>query len=269
MSPQLVLELPRTSQAPGIARRWLSGSFADELDSRTHETARLLVSELVTNAVVHGRGRIEIHAHLDRDRLLVEVIDEGPGFTPAIRKRDSDTAGGDGLRIVEEEASRWGVRPGAADVWFELPRHRPSSDGEGTGPIPDKQPAAQEPNSCERTPSAHSTGHVAPGLGERRDGWSAPHPDASLTESSVPSARSSTRTSPTGASSNGRRTRARRAALYRRVADTLERSADLAEQHAERERIRGHQQSAQIELERATRAREAARHGRSLSTQLQ
>ncbi len=159
MSAQFVFELPRTSQAPGRARRWIAESFAEELDGCAQEKARLLVSELVTNAVVHGRGRMEIHAHLDRDRLLVEVIDEGPGFTPTIRERDPSTPGGDGFRIVEDEAGRWGIREGAADVWFELPRHRPGSDHEISGPVPDA-PRSGEPNSCERSVSAGSTGDV-------------------------------------------------------------------------------------------------------------
>jgi anti-sigma regulatory factor (Ser/Thr protein kinase) len=123
MSSLLVLEVPRTSQAPGIARRWLAESYAQDLDHHAQETAKLLVSELVTNAVTHGHGRVEIHAQLDRDRLLVAVIDEGPGFTPTIRERDPDIPGGRGLRIVDAEASRWGIREAAADVWFELPRH--------------------------------------------------------------------------------------------------------------------------------------------------
>lgn len=133
----LALELPRSNRAPEIARRWFAGSFGQELDSRTREKAKLLISELVTNAVVHGRGRIEIRATLIPDRLLVDVIDEGPGFTPTIRERDPETAGGDGFRIVDAEARRWGVRSAAADVWFELPRHPPGSDGKIGVPIPD------------------------------------------------------------------------------------------------------------------------------------
>jgi anti-sigma regulatory factor (Ser/Thr protein kinase) len=227
----LVLELSRTSQAPGIARRWLAESFAEDLDSLAQETATLLVSELVTNAVVHGRGRVEIHAQLGRDHLLVEVIDEGPGFTPTVREHDPGTVGGCGLRIVEHEASRWGIREGAAHVWFELPRHPAGSDRKTSAPIPDPQRSRQEP--------------------------------------STSSARSPTRPGPLRASANRRPGRAERAALYRRVADTLERWADLAEQYAEHPRHGGHRQSMQIELERAKRAREAARHGRAVSTQLQ
>jgi anti-sigma regulatory factor (Ser/Thr protein kinase) len=62
--------LPRSIEAPGVARRWLVESFAEELDVSAREKARSLVSELVTDAVVHGRGRIVIRVQLDRERLL-------------------------------------------------------------------------------------------------------------------------------------------------------------------------------------------------------
>jgi hypothetical protein len=58
------------------------------------------------------------------------------------------------------------------------------------------------------------------------------------------------------------------AALYMRVADTLEQSAALADQHAQRHREKGKPQAAAIELERAERARRAARRGRALALRL-
>lgn len=58
-------------------------------------------------------------------------------------------------------------------------------------------------------------------------------------------------------------------ALYLRVAATLTRSAELAERHAQRERANGRRGLAGIELERARRAREAARRGRALAARLQ
>jgi hypothetical protein len=58
------------------------------------------------------------------------------------------------------------------------------------------------------------------------------------------------------------------AGLYLRVAETLERSARLAEQHAERERIKGRPDGGAVELARAESAREAARRGRELAAQL-
>jgi anti-sigma regulatory factor (Ser/Thr protein kinase) len=84
------------------------------------ETATLLVSELVTNAVRHGRGRITLRADLDDSRLLVDVFDEGTGIKPGRGNRRLD--GGRGLMIVDAASSRWGIDEGTAHVWFVLER---------------------------------------------------------------------------------------------------------------------------------------------------
>jgi anti-sigma regulatory factor (Ser/Thr protein kinase) len=118
----LALELPRAPEAPGIARRRLARSFGDVLDKSQLHTARLLTSELVTNALIHGAGSITLRANLDADRLLVEVIDEGNGMDRAPASRDPDRVGGYGLLIVDSEASRWGTGQGTTHVWFELER---------------------------------------------------------------------------------------------------------------------------------------------------
>ena len=117
---RVVLELPRSRQAPRIARRRLVESFGTELDQLELHNAKLLVSELVANAVVHGRGTIELQAHLDQDRLRVDVTDEGSEPTMASRECDLGPAGGFGLRIVDAQASSWGIREGSSHVWFEL-----------------------------------------------------------------------------------------------------------------------------------------------------
>jgi anti-sigma regulatory factor (Ser/Thr protein kinase) len=118
-------ELPRTRGSPVLARRSLAHWFAGDVDSNELRTAELLVSELVTNAVMHGHGKIILRAHLDRDRLLVEVIDEGGGFERTVRHGDFDSIGGRGLAIVDAEASRWGIHEGTTHVWFELERPGP------------------------------------------------------------------------------------------------------------------------------------------------
>lgn len=84
--------------------------------------AELLVSELATNALVHGDGQITLRARLDQHRLLVELIDEGSGFDRSLRRRDFWQVGGWGLGIVDDVASRWGVLEGTTHVWFELER---------------------------------------------------------------------------------------------------------------------------------------------------
>lgn len=118
--------LPRDVSAPGIARRtlneWFATSFADD---DAFDTAKLLASELVTNAVLHGRGTITVRADLDEDRLLVEVMDEGTGFERTVRDGDFEKIGGWGLGLVDSESSRWGVQEGATHVWFELDRSCP------------------------------------------------------------------------------------------------------------------------------------------------
>jgi anti-sigma regulatory factor (Ser/Thr protein kinase) len=117
--------LPHTAAAPGIARRSLTAWLTPVLESGELEVARLLVSELVTNAVVHGRGVITVRAQIDDDRLLVEVIDEGGGFERTVRQRDFESLGGRGLAIVDTAASRWGIHEGTTHVWFELERPGP------------------------------------------------------------------------------------------------------------------------------------------------
>ena len=121
-SPPFEFELASGVDAPGFARQLLTQWFTSTLAEGTLTTARLLVSELVTNAVTHGRGGITLRAQLLERRLLVEVIDEGDGFERAARDRDFQAAGvgGWGLSVVDAESSRWGLRPDSSNVWFEL-----------------------------------------------------------------------------------------------------------------------------------------------------
>jgi anti-sigma regulatory factor (Ser/Thr protein kinase) len=85
------------------------------------EDARLLVSELVANAVEHVReeGDLELRVSLADGVLRVEVLDPGPGFTPPPRPPGADR--GWGLHFTDRLASRWAVdRDEGARVWFEL-----------------------------------------------------------------------------------------------------------------------------------------------------
>ncbi len=131
------LALPRHTGSPGQARRALTQWFASSLPPSELETATLLASELVTNAVRHGKGKIKLLADLDDDRLLVEVIDEGGGLERAIRARDFESVEGWGLRIIDSQSSRWGTHEGTTHVWFELERRGPRLG-------PEKNPAADE-----------------------------------------------------------------------------------------------------------------------------
>jgi len=94
----------------------------DDLDAEAFENARLLMSELVANAVEHVRedGDVEVRVALQDGVLRVEVLDPGPGFVPPPREPDSER--GWGLHFAERLASRWAADfDGRARVWFELP----------------------------------------------------------------------------------------------------------------------------------------------------
>src|SRR5437764_2946843 len=94
---------------------------ADQLD-----TLRLLVTELITNAVRHAgcRAWIELGVEVYPDSVRGEVLDCGSGFQPPERPEPHrDRTGGWGLCLVDQLADRWGVAPDdVTRVWFELGR---------------------------------------------------------------------------------------------------------------------------------------------------
>lgn len=85
------------------------------------DTACLLTSELVANAVVHAGAPVELVVDLDRARLAVEVIDAS-SETPRPVEAQSLATSGRGLAMVAHLADAWGVTrvvPGKS-VWFSL-----------------------------------------------------------------------------------------------------------------------------------------------------
>jgi anti-sigma regulatory factor (Ser/Thr protein kinase) len=86
--------------------------------------AELLVSELVTNAVVHtDSSSIQVQVTAAPDgRVRCTVVDEAPDVAPQVQPVDHTRVGGSGLKIVETIATRWGCdRDGSVkSVWFEL-----------------------------------------------------------------------------------------------------------------------------------------------------
>jgi two-component sensor histidine kinase len=98
------------------------------LDDETVEVVSLLVTELVTNAVRHGRvsdgTRITVHLDVVSDDLVrVDVVNDGPVFEPAPRNGLDAEGGGVGLQLVDRLAERWGVEGnGVTKVWLEVRR---------------------------------------------------------------------------------------------------------------------------------------------------
>jgi anti-sigma regulatory factor (Ser/Thr protein kinase) len=114
--------LPKSPTSPALARQLLD-RLRDEVRPPVLENARLLVSELVTNAVEHVReeGEIEIRMAVSGDMLRIEVLDPGPGFEPAPRVPGQSKASGWGLHFTDVVAERWAVdHEDRSRVWFEL-----------------------------------------------------------------------------------------------------------------------------------------------------
>ncbi len=121
MSTNFSLALPRDPAASSLARQAIRERLADELPPATLADVTLAVSELVANAVLHGRGEIELRVEADGGSVKGEVIDGGGGFERAIRSHGVDEVGGRGLYIVGQLAASWGVHEGTTHVWFEIP----------------------------------------------------------------------------------------------------------------------------------------------------
>lgn len=113
--------LPKAATAPAEARLLIDR--LDRLRPDVAVNARLLVTELVANAVRHveQHGEIGMHVKLRSGSLHVEVVDPGLGFVPCARTPESPIGGGWGLHLVGELSDRWGVEGGGPTrVWFEI-----------------------------------------------------------------------------------------------------------------------------------------------------
>ena len=85
---------------------------------------RLLVSEVVTNAIEHAPGGSDVglNVALQNGTVRIEVLDCGQGFEYQPRTVDDARSSGWGLHFVDRLANRWGADRGdEARVWFELP----------------------------------------------------------------------------------------------------------------------------------------------------
>ncbi|MEV5143913.1 ATP-binding SpoIIE family protein phosphatase [Streptomyces sp. NPDC052727] len=135
--------LPGSPLAPGSARALVRAALdgMPGVCARLADDAMAVVSELVTNAVVHAGTDVQVEWRLeDTGALVVEVRDQHPSRAP----RDATSGEGPydtpeygrGLRLVATLAESWGVtyRTGAKTIWARLP---PGGSEAPDGPGPD------------------------------------------------------------------------------------------------------------------------------------
>jgi anti-sigma regulatory factor (Ser/Thr protein kinase) len=155
------LPIHGSTEAPRIARN----AVLSRLDGRvTDETARdtaLVISELVTNSVVHANlgeeNTVLVEVTVLDDRLAITVTDPGSDLTPRLLPWDLTKANGLGLHLVDHMCLSWGVHrnPSATEVWCELGLGEPVS---GASELAREAPAS--PGGHKAAPArALATGH--------------------------------------------------------------------------------------------------------------
>lgn len=129
------VRLPKDARAPLMARALVRRTLCDKHDRETRDEVELLVSELVTNAIMHGGSLVTMELDCEApEGISVEVSDNSP-VVPVTRRAAPLDEGGRGMELVELISDSWGVRlegtapsvPGGVPrqaqgkvVWFHL-----------------------------------------------------------------------------------------------------------------------------------------------------
>jgi PAS domain-containing protein/anti-sigma regulatory factor (Ser/Thr protein kinase) len=113
----------RVPQAVGHARRFTRRTLRAWGIDFEADAILLVVSELVTNALVHTDGRVRLDLTLFNNRMRVAVADNSPRTPIKPTSIGWEATGGRGILLVETMSAEWGTVPvsGGKQVWAELP----------------------------------------------------------------------------------------------------------------------------------------------------
>jgi anti-sigma regulatory factor (Ser/Thr protein kinase) len=130
------MRIPGGSDAPRRARTSVLARLDGQVGPTRAMDAALIVSELVTNSVLHanvGQDRsLTVELVATEDRLRITVTDPGSRLEPSMLPRDPKTPGHYGLNLVDTLSVAWGVvreAIGTTSVWCELPLDRVPLNG--------------------------------------------------------------------------------------------------------------------------------------------
>jgi anti-sigma regulatory factor (Ser/Thr protein kinase) len=117
----LSVDLPPEPSSATRARALTRDRLGESCSPDTLETVALLVTELVTNAILHARTPLQLTVEARPGYLRICVVDESRD-QPAVRHFETDAVTGRGLALVEQLASSWGVdqTPSGKAVWCEV-----------------------------------------------------------------------------------------------------------------------------------------------------
>jgi len=117
------MRLQPTPSAAATARRRVAEACRGRLSDEATETARLLVSELVTNCVLHAHSMITLAIDCTDEAIAVAVTDDADEL-PVVKQPTDEAYNGRGMWLVDNLAGDWGIQPredGGKIVWFRLP----------------------------------------------------------------------------------------------------------------------------------------------------
>lgn len=115
----MTISLPSQSRSVHRAREFASATLKSwGVPIEVVEDIVLALSELVTNAVEHGKGQVQVELSIEHGRCLrAQVHDEGASGVPASVRITPTSARSRGLAIVEALSHAWGYRPDATGKW--------------------------------------------------------------------------------------------------------------------------------------------------------
>jgi serine/threonine-protein kinase RsbW len=145
------LTIPGRPEQVSAARAFVARTLSANQVVTDTDTATLLTSEIVTNAIAHTKsgvdgGTVTIVVIGLPHGVLVEIIDEGSAGTPIV-KGDLYAADGHGLFLVQHLAAQWGYLrdPAGTTVWFHLVAvDEPQQVPEQAGPQAEPQAERRE-----------------------------------------------------------------------------------------------------------------------------
>ena len=116
------MSVPSLPRSVGALRRFAVATSRDQGFTGDYDALALLVSEVATNALLHGRGEVQLSVAQRARRLRVEVTDASDQ-RPVRRDASYLAEGGRGLALLDQLSASWGVDSlpvRGKVVWFEL-----------------------------------------------------------------------------------------------------------------------------------------------------
>jgi PAS domain-containing protein len=126
----------RLPDAVGHARRFTARTLRSWNVEEGRDSVLLVVSELVTNALMHTQGQVRLDLTLAGNRLRVAVSDSSPRTPVKADSTDWEATGGRGILLVAAVSVAWGSVPlsGGKQVWGEIAISPRDSDREDIAP---------------------------------------------------------------------------------------------------------------------------------------